>query len=327
MYDHAKIGVVVPAYNEEKMIGKVLETMPHFVDKILIVDDHSQDHTAEVVGNYKTQFGSRLDIIRLPVNQGVGGAVLTGYRRSVELGLDVVAVMAGDAQMAPEELEQIIAPVANGDAAYTKGNRLFTGEAWSKMPRYRYFGNNILSMLTKIASGYWHIADSQGGYTAISRHALTMLDLSQISKGYEFENSMLIHLNVFNLPVVNIPVKPIYGIGEISGIRLWEVIPSMSWYLLRGFFWRLREKYVIRDFHPLLLFYSVGLLLLALGLPLGLYLVGYRLFVGVASATSAILSAMMGLSGMQFLLFAMWLDMEYTRQGIRTVKIPSHTAE
>ncbi len=327
MYNHAKIGVVVPAYNEERMIGKVLETMPHFVDKILVVDDHSQDHTIQVVEGYKPQFGSRLDIISLPVNQGVGGAVLAGYQRSVELELDVVAVMAGDAQMAPEELEPIIAPIANGEAAYTKGNRLFTGEAWNKMPRYRYFGNNILSMLTKIASGYWHIADSQGGYTAIARQALTMLNLKQISKGYEFENSMLIHLNVFNFPVINIPVKPIYGIGEISGIRLWKVIPSMSWYLLHGFFWRLREKYVIRDFHPLLLFYSVGLLLFALGFPLGLYLVGYRLFVGIASATSAILSAMMVLSGMQFLLFAMWLDMEYTRQVVRTTRIPSHLRE
>ena len=319
MYEHAKIGAVVPAHNEEKLIGRVIETMPDFVDKILVVDDASQDRTLEVVKSYQAQMGERLEALHLSVNQGVGGAVLHGYQRALELGLDVAAVMAGDAQMAPEELAQVIAPVVHGKVAYTKGNRLFTGEAWTKMPRYRYFGNNVLSLMTKIASGYWQIADSQGGYTAISRHALQTLNLQKVCHGYEFENSMLIHLNVFNLPVCNVPVSPIYNIGETSGIRLWKIIPSMSLYLIRGFFWRLREKYVIRDFHPLLLFYFFGFLLCILGFPLGLYLVIYRLFIGIASTTSAILAAMMVLSGMQFLLFAMWLDMEYTREGAKTI--------
>ncbi len=321
MYQHATVGVVVPAHNEELLIGRVIETMPDFVDKIIVVDDASQDRTLQVAKAFQAQLGERLEVLHLSVNQGVGGAVLHGYRRALELGLDVTAVMAGDAQMAPEELAQVITPVISGKAAYTKGNRLFTGEAWTKMPRYRYFGNNILSMMTKIASGYWHIADSQGGYTAISRRALETLNLQNVSRGYEFENSMLIHLNVFNFPVCNVPVSPIYDIGETSGIRLWKVIPSMSWYLARGFFWRLREKYVIRDFHPLLLFYFFGLFLCASGFPLGLYLVIYRLFIGIASATSAILAAMMMLSGMQFLLFAMWFDMEYTRETIKALSV------
>ncbi|MFQ6101428.1 MAG: glycosyltransferase family 2 protein [Anaerolineae bacterium] len=313
MYKGARVGVVVPAHNEERLIGQVLETMPDFVDRIVVVDDCSQDRTYEVARGYHRQWGEHLGVIRCQENRGVGGAILTGYRRALELDLDVVAVMAGDAQMDPAELAQVIEPVIKGEADYAKGNRLFTGEAWTQMPRYRYFGNNVLSMMTKIASGYWHVADSQAGYTAISLRALKMLDLDHISNGYEFENSMLIHLNVFNLPVTNVAVRPIYGIGEKSGIRLWRIIPSMSWYLTKGFFWRLKEKYIIRDFHPLLLFYATGLLLCPLGLLLGLYLVIYRLLVGMASATSAMFAAFISISGLQFLLFAMWLDMEYGR--------------
>lgn len=313
MYKGAQVGVVVPAHNEEELIGRVLTTMPDFVDRVVVVDDCSQDRTAEIAEGYRQQLGDRLEVICLPVNQGVGGAIVVGYWRAVELGLDVMAVMAGDAQMDPAELPRVIEPAVMGEADYVKGNRLFTGEAWTQMPRHRYFGNNVLSLMTKVASGYWHIADSQGGYTAISLRALKILDLDSISRGYEVENSILIHLNVFNLPVVNVPVRPVYGIGEKSGIRLWRVIPAMSWYLTKGFFWRLKEKYVIRDSHPLLLFYAAGLTLCPVGLLLGVYLVLYRLLVGPASATSALLAVFLAISGLQFLLFAMWFDMEYGR--------------
>lgn len=327
MYNNARVGVVVPAFNEEKLIGHVLESMPGFVDVIVVVDDCSQDRTSEIAQSYKQYFGPRLEVIRHTRNAGVGEAVITGYRRAVELELAVMAVMAGDAQMDPEELAQVIEPVVNGEADYVKGNRLFTGEAWRRMPRYRFFGNNVLSLMTRIASGYWHVADAQGGYTAISLRALEMLDLDRISKGYEFENSMLIHLNVFNLPVVNVPVRPIYGIGEESGIRLWRVIPSMSWYLLKGFFWRLKEKYVVRDFHPLLLFYTSALILSVPGFIFGAYLVIYRLFVGTVSATSALFAVLLFVSGLQLLLFAIWLDMEYGREQRNKHRLPKDISE
>jgi glycosyltransferase involved in cell wall biosynthesis len=317
MYLGAHVGVVVPAHNEEKLIGQVIATMPDFVDRIVVVDDCSSDGTSEAAASYCPQLGERLEVIRLATNQGVGGAVITGYQRAIDLNLDVMAVMAGDAQMDPSELASVIEPAIAGEADYVKGNRLFSGEAWEHMPRYRYFGNNILSLLTKIASGYWHIADAQGGYTAVSLRALKMLNLSRISKRYEFENSMLIHLNVLNLPVVNVPVRPIYGIGEQSGIRLWRVIPSMSWYLMKGFFWRLKHKYMIRDFHPLIFFYLAGFLFLPIGVLFGLYLTIYRLFIGPAAATSALFAALFLISGLQFLLFAMWFDAEYGRDRWR----------
>ena len=126
------------------------------------------------------------------------------------------------------------------------------------LPRQR-----VLSLLTKIASGYWHVADSQTGYTAISRTMLAQLDLDRVYAGYGFPNDMLVHLNVWNARVRDFPSRPVYGVGEQSGIKLRRVVPRISWLLVKGFFWRLREKYVIRDFHPLVFFYALGIVMTA----------------------------------------------------------------
>src|ERR671922_803675 len=174
--------------------------------------------------------------------------------------------MAADGQMAPEALETLVRAAAWDECDYAKANRLFTGQAWSLIPRTRYLGNAALSFLTKIASGYWHVADSQSGYTAVSLESLKLLDLDRIYRRYGFPNDILVHLNVWNRRVRDYPSRPIYGVGERSGIRLYSVVPRISWLLVKRFFWRLREKYVIRDFHPLVLFYALGLLMTAAGL-------------------------------------------------------------
>jgi len=194
-----------------------------------------------------------------------------------------------------------------------KGNRLFRGESWQMIPHYRYLGNAVLSLLTKIASGYWHIADSQSGYTAISRLALERLDLDHIYQRYGMPNDLLVKLNVGNFRVCDVSVRPVYNVGEASGIRLRKVIPTISWLLFRGFCWRLKEKYILRDFHPLVFFYGMGLLLFPVGTWLGLYLLLYRLFVGPVAATSALFAAFLMISGLQSLFFAMWFDMDYNR--------------
>jgi hypothetical protein len=178
------------------------------------------------------------------------------------------------------------------------------------MPRHRYLGNAVLSMLTKIASGYWHVADSQSGYTAISHEQLERLDLDRIYPRYGFPNDMLVHLNVWNARVRDIPSRPIYGHGERSGIRLWRVIPAIAWLLLKGFFWRLREKYVIRDFHPLVFFYVLGILLTVAGLVLGAVETILRLKGNELTTPTIVLVALLLISGSQFTLFAMWFDME-----------------
>ena len=194
-------------------------------------------------------------------NGGVGAAIVTGYQDAIAERIDVTAVMAADNQMDPDDLRTLVEPVARGEVDYAKANRLFTGQAWELIPRYRYLGNAVLSLLTKIASGYWHVADSQSGYTAISLRYLELLDLDRIYRRYGFPNDMLVHLNVWNARVRDFPSRPIYGVGERSGIRLRKVVPTISWLLVKGFFWRMRTKYVIRDFHPLVFFYMLGLLM------------------------------------------------------------------
>ncbi len=315
MLDGKRIGVVVPAYNEEKLIGRVIETMPDFVDRIYVVDDCSRDGTGERVRAYLEQpsLDGRLELIRHTTNRGVGGAIVTGYRKAAEEEMDVVAVMAGDAQMDPAELERVVGPVVRGEADYVKGNRLFTGEAWQLIPKHRYLGNAFLSLMTKIASGYWHVADSQTGYTAISAEAIRLLPLEKLYPRYGYPNHLLVMLNVFDQRVRDVPVRPVYNIGERSRMRLWKVIPILTWLLTRCFFWRLKEKYVIRDFHPLLFFYSMGLTLCPLGFVFGLYLLLYRIFSGPVSATSALFAMFLFVSGLQSLFFAMWFDMDYNK--------------
>ena len=324
MLEGKRVAVVVPAHNEETLIGETLASIPYFVDRIYVVDDHSSDGTAAAVRDLDY---ARVELIEHERNEGVGAAILTGYRRALEDRVDVTAVMAADAQMDPADLEMLVRPVAQGDVDYAKANRLFTGKAWEVIPRYRYLGNAVLSLLTKIASGYWHVADSQSGYTAISLQYLELLDLDRIYPRYGFPNDMLVHLNVWNARVRDFPSRPIYGVGERSGIRLRRVVPTISWLLFKGFFWRMREKYVIRDFHPLVFFYMLGFLMTLLGLGLGIAEVVLRILGNNITAATVVLVALLLIAGSQFTLFAMWFDMESNKdlggRGSRRTDRPS----
>ena len=257
----------------------------------------------------------RLEVLEHTENQGVGGAIATGYARCRELGVDVTCVMAGDNQMDPGELPALVGPVARGEVDYAKANRLVSGEAWTLIPRSRYLGNAILSLLTKIASGYWHVADSQAGYTALSLDALRRLDLDRLYRRYGFPNDMLVHLNVQNARVRDVPSRPIYGVGERSGIRIRHVAPRIAWLLFKGFWWRMAQKYVIRDFHPLVFFYGLGALMTLVGLVLGLLVTVLRVGWGNDITTPTIvLVALLLTSGTQFTLFGMWFDQEANKE-------------
>src|SRR5207248_4634887 len=225
--------------------------------------------------------------------------IVSGYRRALDDRVDVTCVMAADNQMDPADLEAIATPVARREVDYAKANRLFTGQAWQLIPRHRYLGNAVLSLLTKIASGYWHVADSQSGYTAIGLETLERLDLDRIYPRYGFPNDMLVHLNVVNARVRDYPSRPIYGVGERSGIRLRKVVPTISWLLVKGFFWRLREKYVIRDFHPLVFFYVLGFLMSAIGLGLGIAVIVPRAEGNAITAATVVLVALLLIFGSQ----------------------------
>ena len=311
MLDGQRVAVVVPAFEEEHLVAETLRGIPELVDRIFVVDDASADATAErarAVGD------PRVEVIVHERNAGVGAAIVTGYRRAIAEEIDVTVVMAADNQMDPAELATLVEPVASREVDYAKANRLVSGEAWRLIPRSRYLGNAILSLLTKVASGYWHVADSQAGYTAISLATLRSLDLGALYARYGFPNDMLVHLNVSNARVRDIPSRPIYGVGERSGIKIRKVVPRISWLLVKGFFWRLREKYVIRDFHPLVFFYALGILMTAFGLLLGAIEVVLRFMGNEITTPTIVLVALLLISGSQFTLFAMWFDMESNKE-------------
>jgi glycosyltransferase involved in cell wall biosynthesis len=307
MLEGKTLAVVVPAFDEEELVGTTISGIPGFVDRVFVVDDASSDATSVLA---RAAGDARVRVIERETNGGVGAAIADGYRAALAERIDVTCVMAADNQMDPAELEAIATPVVRGEVDYAKANRLFSGQAWEVIPRTRYLGNAVLSFLTKIASGYWHVADSQAGYTALGLPMLERLDLDRVYPRYGFPNDLLVHLNVWNARVRDVPSRPVYGVGERSGIRLRSVVPRISWLLVKAFFWRLKQKYVIRDFHPLVLFYALGILMTTVGFLLGVVEVVLRLAGNQLTVGTVVLIALLLISGTQFTLFAMWFDME-----------------
>jgi glycosyltransferase involved in cell wall biosynthesis len=307
------VGVVIPAYDEELLLPATLGGVPEFVDRIYVVDDASSDETVERA-RAAAATDPRITVIVHERNGGVGAAVISGYKQALEERLDVTVVMNADNQMDPDDLAHLATPVAQGEVDYAKANRLFTGQAWQLIPHSRYLGNAVLSLWTKIASGYWHVADAQSGFTAVALPMLELLDLDNLYTRYGFPNDMLVHLNVWNARVRDVPSRPIYGIGERSGIKLRKVIPTISWLLFKGFWWRLWQKYVIRDFHPLVFFYVFGLLASLAGFGLGVYQIVIKILGYSATAGVVVLVALLMLFGLLFTLFAMWFDMESNKE-------------
>jgi glycosyltransferase involved in cell wall biosynthesis len=357
MLNDKTIAVVVPAYNESTQIKMVIDSMPDFVDRIIVVNDCSNDNTAETVEKFlsnenisgkiikknendvpvnkyneaeivyeklraseinkitphvivnKNPEFERLILINHTRNGGVGAAIATGYFWCRNYKIDCTAVMAGDGQMDPDELLSICEPVVYENIDYVKGNRLIHKSAHIVIPKVRYIGNSILSMLTKIASGYWHISDTQTGYTAISYAALEAINIPNIYKRYGMPNDMLVKLNMAYCTIREIPIKPVYRVGEKSKMKIGRLIPKLSFLLLRLFFKRLWGKYFLRDFHPLFLFYNFAFLTGILSLPFLVNII-YTLVTTGRATTQGIYTAfiILGLSSLQSLGFAMWMD-------------------
>ncbi|SEO22599.1 Glycosyltransferase involved in cell wall bisynthesis [Halogranum amylolyticum] len=277
MYRGHTVAVVVPAYNEAEFVGEVIDTLPTFVDRAYVVDDHSRDGTWDVICHHAraanvTRRSLRADgwaepaeqkttefvtPIRNERNRGVGYSITTGYRRALADGADVVAVMNGDGQMDPAVLPRILDPVVGGLVDYAKGNRLRESPRRLGMSSWRLFGNWTLTFLSRVSSGYWHVSDSQNGYTAISRHALETIDLDDLYERYGFLNDLLVKLNVHGLRVADVSHPALYG-EERSGISYPSFISSVSILLLRNFLWRLKQKYVVDRLHPTALYYALG---------------------------------------------------------------------
>lgn len=343
MYEGNTVAAVIPVYNEEPFIGEVIETLPAYIDRAYVIDDASTDDTwsaiqARTDGGIPSEAPGRNGDSDRPVaavgasddtdeaagrddiddrderkapkvvplqherNRGVGGAIKTGYKRALADEMDITVVIAGDGQTAPDVVERIVKPVAAGRVDYAKGNRMLTRE---EMPMFRQIGNATLALLTRIASGYWKVNDPQNGSTAISRSALETIELDEVYEDYGFVNDLLIRLNVHEMRVADVPRRAVYK-DETSHISYSTFIPKLSVLLLRGFLWRLRVKYLQRNFHPLALFYYVG----AGTSALGAVTVGKdALSEGPSKGDGAVLFVL----GWLFMLFAMVFDLNENR--------------
>ncbi len=320
MYREHSVGVVVPAYNEEGFVGDVIDTIPEFVDRVYVVDDCSTDGTWEEIQTHATrwntnteqaladggtQFDRRVVPIQHDENRGVGGAIKTGYQHARSDEIEITTVVGGDGQMDPDLLDRLLDPIVDGRAEYVKGNRLIHPEHREEMPTFRLVGNAILSLLTKIASGYWSIGDPQNGYTAISLHALETVDIDEMYEYYGYCNDLLVKLNAAELRVTDVPVPSRYA-DEESHISYPEYIPRVSIMLLSNFLWRLREKYLVRNVHPLVLLYGIGATASLIGIGRGLR----NVFAAARRRTQARESSLpVVLLGTGMLVAAMVLDM------------------
>ncbi len=309
MYNNKSVAAVIPCYNEESQIERVISTIPEYIDKILVVDDCSSDKTVKVVEQVAAQY-PKVVLIQHKKNQGVGGAIASGYKWARDNNIDVAVVMAGDGQMDPDELPRLLQPVCEGEVDYTKSNRLVYGDAYNQIPKVRYFGNSVLSLLTKIASGYWHIADSQSGYTAIGKAPLHTINWDKMYKRYGQPNDLLVKLNIYNFKVRDVVTKPVYNVGEKSTMKVRKVVFTIGWLLIKRFFYRLKEKYIIRDFHPLVFFYFFGFLLQLLSVPLFIRYVYYWIEYDHIPKVNFLAWMFAVIMGVQFILFAMWFDMD-----------------
>jgi len=308
MYKDKIISVVIPAYNEEKLIEKTIESVPDFVDKIVVVNDVSKDTTRDKVEQVMKK-NSKVTLINHKTNQGVGGSIASGYKWSSENDIDIAVVMAGDAQMDPSDMPDLLNGIIVDGADYVKGSRLLSSDVRKKMPKSRYNLSQFLSLLTKIASGYWQIIDPQCGYTAINKEALHRINWDKMYKRYGQPNDLLIRLNVENMKVKDVQIKPVYNVGEKSGINMSKLFFTLSWVLFSGFLWRLKEKYIIRDFHPLVFFYGLGGFFIVATIALGIRTIYIWILNGYVPPTTALATFFSFTSASLFILFAMWFDM------------------
>ncbi|MDD3249338.1 MAG: glycosyltransferase family 2 protein [Smithellaceae bacterium] len=252
----------------------------------------------------------RIILINHLKNGGVGAAIATGYKWCRDHAIDCTAVMDGDGQMDPAELEKICLPILTEEIDYVKGNRLIHGGARLVMPKTRFFGNSVLSILTKIASGYWHVSDTQTGYRAISLAALNAIEIHKIYPRYGMPNDILVKLNIAFCTIKEVKIKPVYNVGESSKMKVHKVIPRIAWLLFKSFLKRLWIKYLFRDFHPLFLLYHFSFLLGILALPYTIKVLTLTLARETVSATTMLAFFFLFASSFQSLLFAMWMDIQ-----------------
>jgi dolichol-phosphate mannosyltransferase len=300
-FGHRTVAVVLPAHNEERHLADVVAAVPDWVDVIVVVDDASTDRTLEVARSLKED---RLVVIPRSQNGGVGAAVKTGYEYVVGIECDIVVKMDADGQMHAGDLAKIIRPLVADDAEYAKGNRFYVSGANASMPGLRKFGAVALSFMTKMASGYWHVFDSQCGFTAVKVSMLRLIDLSRVADDFFFENDMLIWMATVGARVVDVPIATLYG-SEVSSMSLGRVVLSFPSRLLRGLVFRVVRRYLVVDLGAGAALGVSGTLLLFAGTVFGGYHWIQSFVTGkVASVGTVMLAVLPIMLGVQLLLQA-----------------------
>jgi glycosyltransferase involved in cell wall biosynthesis len=281
-----RIAVVIPSFKVKRHILEVIARIGPEVEKVYVVDDCCPDQSGELV---ETQCRDpRVVVLRHSKNQGVGGAVMTGYRAAIADGLDVIVKVDGDGQMDPMLIPQLIAPIVMGEADYTKGNRFFSPEALSGMPAVRIVGNAGLSFLTKLSSGYWDVLDPTNGYTAINAKVADVLPFDKIAKRYFFESDLLFRLNTVRAVVADIPMLSVYG-EEESNLKIGKVLWPFLTKNITNTWKRIFYSYFLRGFSFASFCFVFGLLLMAFGISTGLSAWIANAFVGEATPTGTIM--------------------------------------
>jgi glycosyltransferase involved in cell wall biosynthesis len=304
MLDGRRIVALVPAFNEAAAVGGVVRTMPDFVDDIIVVDDCSSDGTSEAA---LAPRDPRVVLIKHEVNRGLGGSLIDAHIKALEIGGDIMVVMAGDGQMDPAYLPALLQPILECGYDFAKGNRFFEAGSWKGMPKHRVFGNIVLTFLTKIATGYWDMFDPQNGYTAITRAASERIDWNSVARDYSFENDVLALLGLQRARVKDVDIPAVYG-DEVSDIRLPTVIPSLLKTLRRAFWRRFWQGYVVRSFSPVALFALSAAMLSAWSIVTGVWVIAQRIG-GVTPTTATVMIVVLPLMlAFQLALSAFVLD-------------------
>ena len=299
--------LVIPCYKAKQHILGVIAEVPAMFSHIIVVDDACPENSGKIAASSQD---ARLVVLYHKENKGVGGAMISGYKKALELGADIVIKVDGDGQMDLTQAPKLIAPILEGRAEFTKGNRFQDFAALKAMPKLRLFGNSALSFMLKAASGHWRMMDPTNGYTAISRVLLERIDLDNLAKRYFFESSLLIELGIVGAKVVDVPIPARYG-NEQSSLSILKVLFDFPPKILKGLLRRIFYRYFIYDFNMASIYMLLGLPLMLFGLIFGSYewLLSVRTGV-VRSAGTVMLGVFPLIIGFQMLLQAIAIDIQ-----------------
>ena len=305
------IATVIPAYRVERDIESVINGLPAYVKHIIVVDDASPDSSFDLV-TAAAQKDIRITLIRHSQNLGVGAAMVTGFRKALELGAQIVVKLDGDGQMDSTHLPALITPLIEGKADYVKGNRFRDFQSLQQMPFIRRLGNLGLSFLTKAATGYWNIFDPTNGFFAIRAEILTQLPLDNLDRRYFFETSMLSNLYLLDAFILDVPIPARYR-GETSNMVIRSVLIEFPLKLTRTFLRRIILKYFLIDFSMTSVYLLAGIPLLLFGLIFGITKWIQYANIGIAAPTGTVMLPTLSLIlGIQILLSAIEIDLNST---------------